>query len=57
MKKPKHKPKQRLGPAPATILRGGPHADKRRPPRNEAERRALVDEEPPSAEERGSGED
>jgi hypothetical protein len=55
-KKPKKKPKQRLGPAPATILRGGVHADKRRPPRSEAERRAVGEQEPPPVERDTAGE-
>ncbi len=31
----------RLGPPPQTILRGGTHADKRRPPRAEQKRLAI----------------
>jgi len=44
-KKPKPKVAPRLGPPPPSILRGGPHADKRRPPRPEDEREALSRED------------
>lgn len=44
-KKTTKKLKQRLGPAPAAILRGGVHTDKRQYPRGEAERRAIGEDQ------------